>query len=330
MTAMKCDLAQQNIALAAYGEISDDANHQLEQHLLECDACRRDMQAMRGFKTTMALYPVEEPPAAMLAQARMRLEEALDNLPHGSWLVRLTQLFTRGVGRLRAAPVMASLLLLVGLGAGGYGGYRAGLQAHEAEQSKLVLNLGPSPAAAENTPAPAQIANVSSITRDPNSEMVRVNYNKLVPETVQGTLDDPSIRQLLLLGTRDSISPGVRDDSVDLLAAECRNGHQCDDGPIRNALMVALRYDKNAKVRMKALDGLQPYIAEDMRVRDAILEALMKDSDPSVRAQAISLIEPVEADSSVREVLHTVAAQDDNPQIRTVSRQVLEQLPQIQ
>jgi len=69
---------------------------------------------------------------------------------------------------------------------------------------------------------------------------------------------------------------------------------------------------------------------EDMRVRDAVLESLMKDSDPRVRTQAISLIEPVEGDSSVREVLHTVAMQDESPQIRTASRQVLQQLPEIQ
>jgi len=328
MKAMKCDLAQQNIALAVYGEISDDANHQLEQHLLECEACRLDMQAMRGLKTTMSLYPVEEPSPAMVARARMRLEEALDTMPHGNWLERMIQLFSRGMGRLRAAPVMASSLLVVGIAAGGYGGYVAGLKAHDAEQSKLVLNLGQPPAAAEDNPA--QIANVSGITHDAASGTVKVSYNKLVPETMQGSLDDPRIRQLLVLGSQNNVNAGVRDSSVDLLASECRNGRQCDDGPIRNALMVALRYDKNANVRMKALEGLQPYIADDMRVRDAVLESLMKDPDPRIRTQAINLIEPVEADSSVREVLHTVAAQDENPQIRTVSRQVLQQLPQIQ
>ena len=328
MMAMKCDLAQQNIALAVYGEISDDSNHQLEQHLMECEECSLDMQAMRGLKTTMSLYPVEEPSAAIVARARMRLEEALDNMPHGSWLVRLTQVFTRGLGRLRAAPVMASLLLLVGIAAGGYGGYLTGLKAHDAQQSKLILNLGQPPSATEDNPQ--QIANVSGITRDPNSEIVKVNYNRLVSETLQGSLDDPRIRQLLLLGAQNNGNAGVRDDSVGLLANECRNGHQCDDGPIRNALMVALRYDKNPNVRLKALEGLQPYIAEDMRVRDAVLESLMKDSDPRVRTQAISLIEPVEGDSSVREVLHTVAMQDESPQIRTASRQVLQQLPEIQ
>jgi hypothetical protein len=326
--AMKCDLAQQYIALVVYGELSDDASHQLEQHLKECEDCRREIEAVRGLQAAMSLYPVEEPSPSLLARARIRLDEALDNMPHSGWLERTFQFFNRGVGRLRSAPVMASLLLLVGASAGGYGGYRLGLQAHNAVQPKTILSSAQPQTTSDD--APVQIANVSSITRDPNSNFIKVSYNKLVSETMQGTPDDPRIHQLLLLGTQNSVNPGVRDDSVDLLANECRAGRQCDDGRVRDALMVALRHDKNANVRMKALEGLQPYIAEDMRVRDAVLEALMKDSDPRVRTQAISLIEPVEADSSVREVLHTVAMQDDSPEIRTASRQVLQQLPQIQ
>ena len=76
---------------------------------------------------------------------------------------------------------------------------------------------------------------------------------------------------------------------------------------------MALRYDKSTEVRLKALNGLKPYVAEDMRVRDAVLEALMADPDATVRSRAIELLQPVGADSSVREVLHTVASQDDNP-----------------
>ena len=115
-----------------------------------------------------------------------------------------------------------------------------------------------------------------------------------------------------------------------MLADECQAGRECSDGPVRNALMVALLYDKSPNVRLKALHGLQPYIADDIRVRDAVLESLMKDSDARVRTQAIGLLEPVQADTSVREVLHSVAARDDNAQIRTVSQQVLDQIPQIQ
>jgi hypothetical protein len=94
--------------------------------------------------------------------------------------------------------------------------------------------------------------------------------------------------------------------------------------------MVALRYDKNAGVREKALKGLEPYVAEDVRVRDAVLEALMNDGDPKIRTAAINILEPVDADTSVRQVLHSVANTDVNPYIRTVSREVLSREPEIQ
>src|ERR1017187_2801351 len=143
--------------------------------------------------------------------------------------------------------------------------------------------------------------------RRTNSHIVEVRYNQLVPQRLEGSLDDPAIRQLLMLASQNSASTGVRDDSVGLMAAECKAGHSCKAAGIRDALMVALRYDKNAGVRGKALQGLEPYVAEDMRVRDAVLEALMNDSDPRIRTAAINTLEPVEGDTSVRQVLHSGA-----------------------
>jgi len=178
--------------------------------------------------------------------------------------------------------------------------------------------------------APAEIANISSIIRQPNSHTVEVDYNQMVPRRIEGSLDDPAIRQLLMMASQNSASAGVRDDSVSLMAAECKAGHSCRGAGIRDALMVALRYDRNKGVREKALEGLKPYVAEDVRVRDAVLEALMNDADPQIRTAAINILEPVEADTSVRQVLHSVSNTDVNPYIRTVSRQVLNSVPEIQ
>ncbi len=122
---------------------------------------------------------------------------------------------------------------------------------------------------------------VTSIVREPNTENVEIRFNRVVPETAQGSLDDPQIRELLLLGAESQVNPGVAQNSVSLLADECLAGHQCDEGPIRKALLVALRYDQDQGVRLKALNGLKPYVAEDMRVRDGVLEALMDDPDAS-------------------------------------------------
>ncbi len=72
------------------------------------------------------------------------------------------------------------------------------------------------------------------------------------------------------------------------------------------------------------MEGLQPFVSSDQRVRDVVLESLMRDPSANVRTRAISMLEPVHGDSSVRQVLHTVSTQDENPYIRTASMQALE------
>lgn len=321
---MKCESAQENIALAAWGELPDEQRLPLEQHLTNCESCRSEYEAVQGLVKAMSLLPVEEPSANLLTRARLRLEEALDALPPESLPVRLVQRFSLGLSRLRSAPIAATVLLLMGLGFGAYGGYRAGARVHDATQKSLILH------AAQQSDTPGKIANVSGIAQDPNSGDVVVHYNRLVPDSIQGPLSDPQIQQLLLLGVRNPATPDVRYDSVGLLADACRVGNMCSDDSVRNALMVALLYDRSPSVRMKALDGLQPYVGEDMQVRDAVLEVLMNDPDAHIRADAVGLLAPVEADSSVREVLHTAATQDTNAHIRDVSQQVLSSAPPIQ
>jgi hypothetical protein len=134
-----------------------------------------------------------------------------------------------------------------------------------------------------------------------------------------------------MLGTKLATTNDVHASSVALLASECAAGHRCDaegagEGAIgiRTALLASLRNDKSPEVRLKALAGLQPYVAQDEHVRDAVLVALMHDKSPEVRTQAVSMLEPVQADSSVRQVLRTVSSQDVNPAIRTASFQALQ------
>jgi hypothetical protein len=326
---MNCELAQERIVTAAYGELPDEQAHELERHVAACPECQKEREHVLALKTVLNAHPVREPAPNLVARARLRLDEALDSLPPKRWYERWSQGVVNNFARLQSAPVAAVLLLVVGAGAGCLGEY-------EYAQSRAARAVVAQAAAAQDVqqaagaPELANVASVSAIKRQPNTEIVDVTYNQLVPHRIEGSLDDPQIRQLLMLATENSASAGVRDDSVGLLAAECRAGHSCQPSGIRDALMVALRYDKSAEVREKALEGLQPYVAEDVRVRNAVLEALLNDSDAQVRSDAISLLEPVEADTSVRQVLYSVSNSDDNPQIRNVSRQVLSRVPEIQ
>jgi hypothetical protein len=313
---MKCEKAQQNIVLVTYGELPDEQMASLEEHLAGCEACSRELQAQLDLHEALALNPVADPSPNLLASARMRLDEALDMIPPYGFLSRLRSDLFGWLGHMQGAPALMTLLIGVGFLAGNFTN-----RYQVAHQPKL-----PSPVVLSNT-TNGTIANVSGIVQTPNSAIVQVTYNRVVPETVQGSLDDPQIRQLLLIGTKAEATNGVRMDSVALLANECRAGHQCvggsDGSGIRSALMVSLRYDKSPAVRLNALDGLQPYVVEDQRVRDAVLEALMHDASPDVRTRAISLLQPVESDSSVRKVMRTVSTTDENPYIRNVSSHAL-------
>jgi hypothetical protein len=320
---MKCELAHDQIVLMGYGELPDELVDGLEQHLAGCEDCRGELNALRAMDEYLALMPVVEPSPNLLAQSRMRLDEELDMIPAHGFVTRLRVNFFAWVGHLQSAPALATLLVGVGF-LGGNFTYRYQV----AHQPPLV------PTTTHTHAADSVIANVTGIVQTPNSELVQVNYNRIVPETVEGSLDEPRIRELLMMGMKPGAASGVRTDSVALMVAECKADHNCSGQPdgkgILGQLMVVLRYDSDASVRLKALEGLKRYVGQDRRVRDAISDAMMQDQSPEVRRAAISLLEPVRSDSSVRQALRTVSTQDENPYIRTASFDALQGAGDIQ
>ncbi len=318
---MRCNDVQEQIVLRHYGELDDELAFQVDVHLRDCEDCRRELATTGVLLDHVDALPMLEPSPNLLAQSRVRLDDALDALgPHRPFDL-LRSHFFRWIGNVQSAPALATLLVGVG--------FLTGSLAHRPPAL-------PKPPVTLFQPTEGAIVNVIGIVQTPNSELVQVKYNRVIPESVEGSLDDPQIRQLLMMGMRAGTNPDVRSDSVALLAGECSAGHRCgassNDDPtsLRGALMVSLRYDKDPSVRLKAISGLQHYVEQDQRVRDAMLEALLHDNSASVRKRAIAMLEPVQSDSSVRQVLRTVSAQDDNPYIRTASYQALQSADGIQ
>jgi hypothetical protein len=322
---MKCQSARDCIVLLNYGELPDELAGVLEQHLIGCEDCTEELEAFRSFEERLAIKPVLEPSPNLLAQSRMRLDDALDMIPPHGFFTQLRTNFYRWVGNVQSAPALATLLLGMGFLSGNFT-HRYQIAHAPKPKNDEVVRI--------NRPMEGVVSNVTGVIQTPNSELVQVNYNKIVPESMEGSLDSPEIRKLLLVGTNAAATPGVRMNAVSLLTNECKAGHACqpttDVDGIRHALMVSLRYDEDAGVRMKALEGLERYIGQDQHVRDAVLEAVAHDRDAEVRRTAIGLLEPVQSDSSVRQVLRTVATQDANPYIRTASYNALQNAADIQ
>ena len=311
---MKCEWVRENIVLQVYGELADDARHELEQHVARCADCALELRAEQNFHGLLSQDRAEEPMPNLLASSRMRLQEALETAQQGGFLSRLPFDPASWLRQVRFSPALASVILVLGFSGGMLTAYRMRPQ-------------NPNVVALPNTPVPAAEASISgvySITPVPGTDQVAIKYNTVSSQQTQGSLNDQQIQQLLLYAARNNYNnSGVRVDSVNLLAE--RSGEM----QVREALIYALQNDTNPGVRLKSLDALGNYVKTDTNVRDAVLRALVNDDNQGVRTLALRLIEPVKADGSVRGVLMALAAKDQNLYIKSQARTLLAQLPEI-
>ena len=308
---MKCEWVRENIVLHVYGELADDARHELEQHIARCADCALELKAEQNFHALLAQDRADDPTPNLLASSRMQLQEALETARQGSILSRLPFDPAIWLRQVRFSPALASVILIFGFAGGMLTAYR-------------VIPRGPQVAGIV-TPAQqeASIASIDSIIPVPGTDQVAIKYNTVSTQEKQGPLNDQQIQQLLLFAARNNYNSGVRVDSVDLLA------QRSSDLQVREALIYALQNDTNPGVRLKSLDALGNYVKSDTNVRDSVLRALVNDSNSGVRIEALRLIEPVKADGSVRGVLMALAAKDTSTYIKSQARTMLAQLPEI-
>jgi hypothetical protein len=314
---MNCDWTKENVVLFIYGELEDDAKFEFEQHVRHCLGCRRELDAALEFKDSMAAAPVKEVSPNFLAANRMQLQEALEHAEQSrnifsSFIFDATGWFHQ----INLAPALTAALLMLGF-AGGVG---TTYKMMEAKRPPITAN-GTNDRIEGS--AEANIGSIESITPSANSNQVQIKYNTLQPQILNGSSDDPRIRQLLVLAARNTRNPAIALDSIDVLT------HGSEDDAVREVLIEALRYDKNPGVRLKSLDALKGYVRDDVHVRDAVVEALLHDNNPGVRQEAISLLDAVKADTSVRSALTVLADRDPNKFIREESKRYLASMPHL-
>src|ERR1700679_1580814 len=135
---MICENAQQNMILAQYGELPDELQFPLEQHIAGCEDCRREWKALQALDEELALMPLTEPSPNLLAASRMRLDEMLDEMPPRSVQARFLTNFFRWMGTMQSAPAL--MTLLVGLGFLG-GNFLTRYQVAHAPQPPMVVGF---------------------------------------------------------------------------------------------------------------------------------------------------------------------------------------------
>jgi HEAT repeats/Putative zinc-finger len=337
-----CDAWHPLVSLFVAGdELTAAQQEEVAHHLAQCAECSAEVAQERELLSMLAAHRVE-PDAAMLASCRASFEDTLDREEEGGWLRRKLGVLLPA-NWLSPEPVWsAALLVMIGFSVGLFGPRflqrpkSISSPAYNAPNAAVDSSTGDT---ADLTPAAssevssldlhnADVASINVFPTDAGAPpQVELHMRARQPITVQGTVDDDSVKRVLLyvLRNNDRFDPDVRLNAVDLLRA--RN----QDPEVRSALCRSVQTDGNAAVRLKALEALDGAEPQDI-IRDTLLGALIDDTNPGVRVEAInSLREMAEkgqivSDNHMLSVLRDRMHHDPNTYIRLQSAAAIRDL----
>ncbi len=358
-TSAPCEAWQPLRSLAAAGGELDPAEEsRLAAHLAECAACSADLAREREMFAQLAAQYVE-PDAALLATCRSGLQDALDREEEKGWLARSFGLLLPSSWISPRPAWSAAILLAIGFSVGLFAP-RLLLRQPPARPAKVIpsrasrppLILVQNPRSAENAGAnslssandassaslgsPVQAldlhhATVAGINLLPSGAdappQVQLQFDGQQPYTLQGTVDDGDVRNVLLYVLRhgDLFAPDVRLGAVNALSPRS----QLPD--VHSALSHAMQQDASAAVRLKALQALNNSGPEDL-VGRMLLDALSSDQDPGVREQVMDTLHDLADDGQLAPTDHMLSAlrdharNDSDAYIRAQSAAVVREL----
>src|SRR5947209_4628510 len=107
---MKCEWVRENIVLQVYGELADDAGHELQQHVERCSNCAAELKAEQDFHALLMQDRAGEPTPNLLASSRMRLQEGLETAQQGNYFSRLAFDPANWLRQVNFSPALASAI----------------------------------------------------------------------------------------------------------------------------------------------------------------------------------------------------------------------------
>ena len=308
--AMNCKEFEEYLTLNLYGDLPPEQRAPFEAHLAGCANCQATREQVRRVHELLAQRPRLEPSPDFMVECRQALAEALDREQLG-WHGLIREWFPslQLPPRWAATRIAFTLSLVVfGFGLGWTLHPRTVSVMRPSERGNVTTS---SLAGADL--ADMRINDISGVAPDPKTGDVRITMDAQRRVTLEGSLDDPKIQQVLVYAMKSYRNAGIRRDTLDAL-----RGH-ADDPNIHQALIYAMRHDPNAGVRLEALKAVRNTTPGD-DVHTALLEAIEHDANPGVRVAAVdALINPTgneDFDAPTVRALEHLATADSNPYVR--------------
>jgi hypothetical protein len=271
---------EERLTLYVYGELPPAEAEALEAHANGCDACRKLLAQLRELHGALNRRAALDVSPELLVRSRLKLEESLDAEQLG-WRRLLADWFPALSGVRASGVAVTVALVMAGFTVGWLARPRAPI-APQTAQAPSPLNESPR-GASFISPNIGRISSISQVAPDPDTHRVRIALNAEHDVTLEGSLDDPHIRQILISAVKGYGNAGIRLDTLSALR------QTASDPAVQDALLYALRRDPNAGVRLQALRDVQG-VNWSSKVESALIQSAREDKNPGVRVAAIDAL----------------------------------------
>ena len=316
---MTCKEFEECMTLELYGDLPPEQQAPCEAHLAGCVHCQAARQQVRGLHDLLAQRPRLEPSPDFLVECRQALAETLERERlgwHGlihEWLSFL-QLPPH-----RVAPRAAFALTLIVFGFGLGWALRPHAARVLSSQPGNVTTSSLTNTDFENM----RINDISRVAPDPKTGDVRITMDAQRGLTIEGSLDDPHIQQLLVYAVKSYDNAGIRRDTLDALRARCQNPN------VRAALLYSMEHDPNVGNRLAALDMVRGMEAGN-DVQQSLIHVLEHDRNMGVRVESVDLlvdqVEKQGRNQAILSALGRLAMSDSNRYVRLKCASALRKL----
>jgi len=306
---MNCKEFEEYLTLDLYGDLTPEQRSPYEAHLAGCVHCQAAREQVRSLHEVLARRPHLEPSPDFLVECRQGLAEALERERLGwyglirEWLSFLQLPPQRLVPRL----TFALSLMVFSFGLGWMLRPRA-------------VRVVPSPPGSVTTSSLAdadfenmRINDISHVAPDPKTGGVRITMDAQRRVTLEGSLDDPHIQQLLVNAMKSYDNAGIRRDTLDALRTRSKSPN------VRAALLYTMQHDPNVGNRLAALDTVRG-MESGNDLQQSLLEVLEHDRNMGVRVESVDLlvdrVEKVGRDEAILRALVRLATSDSNRYVR--------------
>lgn len=272
---MKHEEIKQMLHLYLYDELDTVNKEKVKAHIDGCKECSAELEEMKKLFENIAIEKSKDVDESLLNQARYELRGYLRASKQNrsfmfDILLRLNSVITRPAGF-----AFSSIIILITGVAIGF------MLFHKPSNQTVNDDL------ANNNFM--HISNINFIDSDPSDGQIEFTYSLIKNEKFKGSVNDPSLQQLLTYAVLNEKNPGTRLNSINVLNTL---GSVPRDNEVKKSLIKVAMYDENPGVRREALIAIKS-IPADTDIKDALVYILLNDSSSAMRIEAINSLTEV-------------------------------------